>query len=312
MRHAEALLLVDHEQAQVLELNVFRQETVGAHDDVDLASAQFGDHLILLRLAAEAADHVDLHGKSGETIGERLLMLEGEHGRRCEKCGLLAVHHGFERRPHRHFGLAVADVAAQQPIHRRRRFHVALDVSDGVRLIDGQFPFERVLELPLPVGVGAERVAGDRFARGIELEQLLRHVAHRLLDPGLRPLPRRAAELVERRLRGAAVLLNEVEPLDRHEQLVLAGVPQLHELLHRVADADLLQSDKLSDAVIDVDDEVADLQIAEIRQERLGNGTVPIAAPLDLVAILVEDIGFGDNLQPCALAAGTPSKAARP
>ena len=35
--HAEALLLVDHEQAEVLEVDVVGQQPVGADDDVDLA-----------------------------------------------------------------------------------------------------------------------------------------------------------------------------------------------------------------------------------------------------------------------------------
>ena len=37
VRHAEALLLVDDEQAEVLERDVARQQPVGADDDVDLA-----------------------------------------------------------------------------------------------------------------------------------------------------------------------------------------------------------------------------------------------------------------------------------
>jgi hypothetical protein len=40
VRHAEALLLVDDHQAEVLELDVLRQEPVGADDDVDLALAR--------------------------------------------------------------------------------------------------------------------------------------------------------------------------------------------------------------------------------------------------------------------------------
>ena len=37
VRDAEALLFVDDEQAQVLEVHVLRQQAVGADDDVDLA-----------------------------------------------------------------------------------------------------------------------------------------------------------------------------------------------------------------------------------------------------------------------------------
>ena len=68
--------------------------------------------------------------KPGEPFRQRLLVLKREHGRRREERHLLAVHHRLEGGAHRHFGLAVADVAAEQAIHRRRRFHVALDVGD--------------------------------------------------------------------------------------------------------------------------------------------------------------------------------------
>jgi hypothetical protein len=56
--------------------------------------------------------------------------------------------------------------------------------------------------------------------------------------------------------------LNEIEPFDWHEKLVFSCVSELEELLRRVGDADLPQSDEQPDAVIDMDDEVADLQIA--------------------------------------------------
>jgi len=39
-------------------------------------------------------------------------MLRREYCRWCEEGNLLAFHHGFERRPHRHFRLAVTDVTA--------------------------------------------------------------------------------------------------------------------------------------------------------------------------------------------------------
>ena len=143
------------------------------------------------------------------------------------------------------------------------------------------------------MGVGAERVARDRLARGVELEQLLGHVAHRLLDARLGLLPGRAAEAIERRTRGAGVLLDEVEPLDRHEQLVFAGVAKLHELLRLEADVDALEADEEPDAVIDVDDEVAGFQIAEVREERPRRGLAPL---VDL-ALFLEDVGFRPELE---------------
>ena len=69
-------------------------------------------------------------GKPAKRSLQRLLVLEREHRRRREERDLLAVHHRLERGAHRDFGLAVADVAAEQAVHRRRRLHVALDVGD--------------------------------------------------------------------------------------------------------------------------------------------------------------------------------------
>ncbi|MEI2703773.1 MAG: hypothetical protein V9E89_00585 [Ilumatobacteraceae bacterium] len=42
--HAEALLLVHHEQSEVLEAHVLLEQAVGADDAVDLATGQPVDH----------------------------------------------------------------------------------------------------------------------------------------------------------------------------------------------------------------------------------------------------------------------------
>ena len=54
---AEALLLVDDQQAEILEADVARQQAVRADDDVDLAVRQRRHRLLLLGLAAEARQH---------------------------------------------------------------------------------------------------------------------------------------------------------------------------------------------------------------------------------------------------------------
>ncbi|MCE2514627.1 MAG: hypothetical protein J4F37_06395 [Acidobacteria bacterium] len=214
-----------------------------------------------------------------------------------EQGHLLAVHQGLERRPQRDLGLAVADVAAQQAVHRDRRLHVALDVGQGRPLVRRQLVLERRLELLLPVGVRAERVPRQRLARGVELQELVRHVAHRLPDAGLGLLPRRAAEPVQRRVGGAGVFLQQVELLDRDEQLVALGVAQLDELLRSPAavHTQLPQADERADAMVEVHDVVADLQIAEVRQERLGERPALVTDGV----LRFEEVGLGVELQPC-------------
>ena len=163
VRHAEALLLVDDEQAEVAERDVLRQQPVRADDDVELAGGElrramaFCSCFVRKRLIMSIA-----HREAGEPLLERAQVLERQHGRRREERDLLAVHHGLERRAHRDFGLAVADVAAEQAIHRRRRLHVARDVGDRGLLIRRQVVLERVAEFLLPVRVRAERVARRR------------------------------------------------------------------------------------------------------------------------------------------------------
>ncbi len=87
----------------------------------------------------------------------------------------------------------------------------------------------------------------------------------------------------------------EIEALDRHEQLVFAGVAQLHEFLRRFPDghAQLFEPDEHADAVIDVDHVVADLQIPKIGDEDLGSRSPPLG--LGGPALLLEHIGFGKD-----------------
>ena len=133
-----------------------------------------------------------LNGKCGEAPLEGLEVLEGEHGGGREDGDLLVVADGLESGAHGDFGFAVADVAAEQAIHGRGGLHVALDVGDGRDLVVGLVEFEGVLELALPLAVGGEGVALRHFALRVELEELVGHVAHGLLDArlGLGPLLR--------------------------------------------------------------------------------------------------------------------------
>ena len=117
-------------------------------------------------------------------------MLEAQHRGRRQHRDLAAVLHRFERRAHRHFGLAVAHVADQQAIHGQGRFHVALDVGDGGDLVVGLGKVECVFELALEFVVRRKRMPLCGLALRVELEQLVGHILHGLAHArlGLRPL----------------------------------------------------------------------------------------------------------------------------
>ena len=96
---------------------------------------------------------------------------------------------------------------------------------------------------------------------------------------------------------GAGVFLQQVELLDRDEQLVALGVAQLDELLRSPAavHTQLPQADERADAMVEVHDVVADLQIAEVRQERLGERPALVTDGV----LRFEEVGLGVELQPC-------------
>ncbi len=76
----------------------------------------------------------------------------------------------------------------------------------------------------------------------------------------------------------ARVLLDQVEALDRDEELVVAGVAELHELLGvERRRSSFFRPTNTADAVIDVDDVVADLEVAEVREEACGARPRPTA-----------------------------------
>ena len=164
MQNAEALLFVDHDQAEILENDVAGNEPMRADDDVDAAFAQELQNLALLAVRTKTAEHFDAHRIIEHALAERFEMLLREHGGRREHGDLFAFHHRFEGGANRHFRFAETDVAANQAIHRARLFHVVFGVDDGFELIGRFAKRKRMFEFGLPFRVGAEGVAGLRFA----------------------------------------------------------------------------------------------------------------------------------------------------
>ena len=130
---AEALLLVDDEQAEVAERDVLGEQAVGADDDVDRCRRGARRRSSAAPAGDEPRQPADLDGKAGEAAGEGAEVLLGENRGRRQHRDLLAVQDRLEGGPHRDLGLAVADVADQQAVHRPRRLHVALDLARSPR-----------------------------------------------------------------------------------------------------------------------------------------------------------------------------------
>ena len=135
VQHAEALLLVDDHQAEILEADIGLDELVRADDDVHRAGRQRRDHGVGLFFCTEPREQLHRHGELRHALDERVEMLLRQHGGRHQHGNLFAAHHRLERRADGHLGLAETDVAAHEPVHRLGLLHVPLGRLDGRPLV---------------------------------------------------------------------------------------------------------------------------------------------------------------------------------
>ena len=293
---AEALLLVDDDQPQVLERDVLLEEAVGADHDVHRPPFEAGEDLLLLGLRPEAVEDLDPDRVGLQPPGEGLVVLLGEDRRGDEDRHLLAVERGPERGAHRHLGLPEPRVAADQAVHRLAAAHVEVDLLDRLRLVRGLLELEGGAELLVdPVGCG-EGLPAHHLARGVDRDQLLGHLPDRLLHPLLDRLPGGPAELVDLRDEPvrADVPLDLVEAVDGEVEPILVLVSDQEEVVDDPADGELLEPLVAADPVLGMDDEIPFGELAEGLEE------IPLAGrpdppPEDL---LPEDLLFGDQDEP--------------
>src|SRR5262249_34475345 len=122
VRYAEALFFVNDEQAKVFEPYVFRQNPVGADNDIDRSRFNRFDDLFLLSGGSKLGKHFDAHGEGAEPVLKSLKVLIHENGCGRKQSDLFTFHNGFESGPHGHFRLAVAHIPDDEAVHRIRAF----------------------------------------------------------------------------------------------------------------------------------------------------------------------------------------------
>ncbi len=189
--HAEAVLLVEDDQAQVGELHVLLDQLVRADDDVQLAFGQVLQRLRRLLGGPEARQLGDLHRPIGEAVGEILEVLLGEQRSGHQHRHLLAVHHRDEGGAQCDLGLAEADVAADEPVHRLAGLQVEQHGLDGGGLVGGFLEAEAFGERLVVVIGELELVALARGALGVEVQAARRRCRAPAAWRGAWPCPTR-------------------------------------------------------------------------------------------------------------------------
>ncbi len=141
---AEAVLFVDDDEAEVVEVHFVFDEGVGADGKLGCAARDAAAGLALgggVERAGEEGDAVGLSGAGADGFGEELasgeIVLGGEDlGGRHER-DLEAVFDGDERGLDGYDGLARADVALEKAAHGLRLAHVGGDLSEDSLLRGG-------------------------------------------------------------------------------------------------------------------------------------------------------------------------------
>ena len=289
--HTEPVLLVHHEETEVLEDHVLGEEAMGADHDVDRAPRQALDDRLLLPGTPEAREQLHAGWERPEALAEGVEVLLRQHGRGHQHGGLAAVGHRLEGRPQGHLGLAIADVAGHEAVHGARPAHVGLDLLDGAHLIRRLLEPERRLELALPGRVAGKGRALRHRAGRVQPQQLLCHLTQRGPDRFLHPLPRAAAETVQPggALRRAHVLADEVQPLHRKIEPPAVGVLDQQEIRVAAVGVERPQAVIAPDAVVLVDHEVVGLEIREGRD----GGAALEQRPAEPPALSSEDLVLG-------------------
>ena len=238
---------------------------MGADEDVHAAVGEALHGRPLLGGGAEARDVLERERVVREPLGEGPEMLLREDRRRHQHQHLLAGLRGLEGGAQRDLGLAVADVAADQPVHRPRRFHVRLTSSIASRWSGVSENGKRSSNSRCQSESGSERVPRAPAALGVEAEQLPGELLRGSAGPRLHRLPARAAEFAQGRVlaAGADVAGDLRELVGGDEHAVIALVFEIQVVACHVRDRARLKAREASDAVILVNDDVAGSQLGE-------------------------------------------------
>ena len=203
---------------------------MGADHDVDAAGGQAFHRLLHFLGALEARQLGNAHRPVGKAVAEVLEVLFGQQRGGHQHGHLFTTHHRHKGGAQRDFGLAKADVAAHQAVHRAAAGHVVDHRLDSAGLVRGFLEAEAGGKGVVIVVVQRKAVAFARCALRVQVQQLGGGVAGFFGGLFLGLVPGRAAQPVQLYVVAgvAGVAADQLQLRYRHVQRGAFGVLQLH------------------------------------------------------------------------------------
>ena len=263
MGHTETLFFVDDQQTEIMVDHPFVKEHMGADDDIRFAGSEVVDDAVDFFFRFKAAQNADAHTKPLQPFTEGAFMLLRKDRGGDQYRHLLAVENGFESRPQRHFGLAVAHITAEQAIHGTEPFHIGFDIADRLELIRRFLIGEPRFHFLLPFAVRREGVALFFFTLGVEAEQFLGHFPYGTPHLFFGVLPLLTTQTVDFGgvIAVADVFLKQIHLIRRDIQFIASLVADHEVVPFHAVDAEAFHAQVLTDAVGLVNHIIAGFQI---------------------------------------------------
>ena len=145
----EAVLLIDHDEAEVEEPDVVTQERMSADNDVRAAGDRAEQRLLSLgdrQLAGQQCRAKPRREVWTERRHDRAKVLRGENLGRCEQCRLSAALGDGKHGAKRDESLARSNLALHEAVHRKALGHVSADLESDVFLVASSSERQRRVE----------------------------------------------------------------------------------------------------------------------------------------------------------------------
>ena len=182
LEDAEAVLLVNGDEAEAGEFDIVFDEGVRADDELGFAGPDAIEDGGFLRGFQAADEEFDVIAGFGEDAARGKEMLDGENFRGGHEGSLRAVFDGDHGGLERDDGFAAPDIALEETIHRGGLLEVGGDFGENAFLRDGGLERKDALE-GFADGVFAEAEGdGVFFASGFALERETELVKEKFLE----------------------------------------------------------------------------------------------------------------------------------